>query len=44
MSNFVLGLGGRDVPRNHFKYIVEQVKSLCAAGRQGHYEMVGVLE
>jgi pyruvate ferredoxin oxidoreductase alpha subunit len=44
MSNFILGLGGRDVPRNHFKYIVEQVKGLGASGRQGHYEMVGVLE
>ncbi|MDR3038033.1 MAG: pyruvate ferredoxin oxidoreductase [Candidatus Adiutrix sp.] len=44
MSNFILGLGGRDVPRNHFKYIVEQVKGLGAAGRQGHYELVGVLE
>ncbi len=44
MSNFILGLGGRDVPRNHFKYIVEQVKDLGATGRQGRYEMVGVLE
>jgi pyruvate ferredoxin oxidoreductase alpha subunit len=44
MTNFVLGLGGRDVPRNHFKYIVEKVKELGASGRQGHYEIVGVLE
>lgn len=44
MSNFILGLGGRDVPRNHFKYIVEQVKNLGDSGRQGHYEMVGVKE
>jgi len=44
MTNFVLGLGGRDVPRNHFKYIIERVKELGASGRQGHYEMVGVLE
>jgi len=42
ISNFVLGLGGRDVTRNHFKYIVEQVKELGSSGRQGHYEMVGV--
>ena len=41
ITNFVVGLGGRDVPRDHFKYIAEQAK---AAGRQGHYEMVGVLE
>ncbi len=39
----MLGLGGRDVTRNHFKYIVEQVKELGSTGRQGHYEMVGVL-
>ena len=44
MSNFILGLGGRDVPRNHFKYIVERVKELGDAGRQGRYEMVGVNE
>ncbi|MDR2826748.1 MAG: pyruvate ferredoxin oxidoreductase [Candidatus Adiutrix intracellularis] len=44
ISNYVLGLGGRDVTRNHFKYIVEQVKSLGADKRQGGYEMVGVLE
>lgn len=44
MSNFILGLGGRDVPRNHFKYIVEQTKSQSENGRQGHYEMVGVNE
>jgi pyruvate ferredoxin oxidoreductase alpha subunit len=44
MTNFILGLGGRDVPRNHFKYIVEKVKELGASGRQGRYEIVGVLE
>lgn len=44
MSNFILGLGGRDVPRNHFKYVVEKAKDLGAAGRQGQYEMVGVQE
>ena len=44
MTNFVLGLGGRDIPRNHFKYIVEKVKELGPSGRQGRYEMVGVLE
>jgi len=44
MTNFILGLGGRDVPRNHFKYIVEKVKELGPEGRQGSYEIVGVLE
>jgi len=44
MTNFVMGLGGRDVTRGHFKHIVERVKELGASGRQGHYEMVGVLE
>jgi pyruvate ferredoxin oxidoreductase alpha subunit len=44
MSSFIVGLGGRDVPRDHFKYIVERVRKLGASGRQGHYEMVGVLE
>jgi pyruvate ferredoxin oxidoreductase alpha subunit len=44
ISNFILGLGGRDVPRDHFKYIVERAEELGDAGRQGHYEMVGVLE
>lgn len=44
ISNFILGLGGRDVPRNHFKYIVERVKELGTTGRQGQYEMVGVRE
>lgn len=42
IANFVMGLGGRDVPRNHFKYIAEQVKELGTAGPQGRYEMVGV--
>ena len=42
IANFVLGLGGRDVPRNHFKHIVEQVKELGTAGSQSRYEMVGV--
>jgi pyruvate ferredoxin oxidoreductase alpha subunit len=41
ISNFVVGLGGRDVPRDHFKYIAEKAK---ASGLQGRYEMVGVLE
>jgi len=44
MTNFILGLGGRDVTRNHFKYIVERIKELGASGRQGSYEIVGVLE
>ena len=44
MTNFVMGLGGRDVARSHFKYIVERVKELGPEGRQGHYEIVGVLE
>ena len=44
LSNFILGLGGRDVPRNHFKYIVEQVKALGPEDSRGHYEIVGVLE
>lgn len=41
ISNFIIGLGGRDVPRDHFKYIVERAG---AQGGQGRYEMVGVLE
>jgi len=44
MTNFILGLGGRDITRNHFKHIVERVKELGASGRQGCYEIVGVLE
>lgn len=44
ISNFILGLGGRDVPRNHFKYIVERAKEIGSDGRQGHFEMVGVNE
>ena len=44
MANFILGLGGRDVPRNHFKYVVEKVKELGTTGRQGHFDMVGVNE
>lgn len=44
ISNFILGLGGRDVPRNHFKYIVERAKEIGSAGPQGHFEMVGVNE
>ncbi|MDR2935418.1 MAG: pyruvate ferredoxin oxidoreductase [Candidatus Adiutrix sp.] len=44
MTNFILGLGGRDVPRSHFKHIVERVRELGASGRQGRYELVGVLE
>ena len=44
ISNFMLGLGGRDVTRNHFKYIVERAKEIGADGRQGHFEMVGVNE
>ena len=44
MANFVLGLGGRDVPRNHFHYIVEKVKDVGSSSSQGHYEIVGVSE
>lgn len=44
IRNFVLGLGGRDVPRNHFKYIVQQVKEPGTCSAQGQYEMVGVTE
>ncbi|MDR1488048.1 MAG: pyruvate ferredoxin oxidoreductase [Deltaproteobacteria bacterium] len=41
ISNFVLGLGGRDVTRDDFKYIFDR-----AAAQQGQtrYEIVGVLE
>lgn len=44
ISNFILGLGGRDVPRNHFKYIVEKVKEYGPAGQTDGFEMVGVME
>ncbi len=44
IANFVVGLGGRDVPRNHFKYIIERVKETGTSGRPGQYEMVGVNE
>lgn len=43
ISNFILGLGGRDVPRNHFKYVVQRAGELAKTG-QGRFEMVGVNE
>ncbi len=44
ISNFLLGLGGRDVPRNHFKYVVQRAGELAGTGRQDRFEMVGVNE
>ncbi|MBW2062278.1 MAG: pyruvate ferredoxin oxidoreductase [Deltaproteobacteria bacterium] len=40
---FTLGLGGRDAPRDDFKYIYEQCQVLPEKG-QDRYEMVGVME
>ena len=41
--NFTLGLGGRDVTREQFKYIYDQCQALPDKG-QDRFEMVGVLE
>ncbi|MDR1394920.1 MAG: pyruvate ferredoxin oxidoreductase [Deltaproteobacteria bacterium] len=41
ISNFILGLGGRDVKRSDFKYIAEKAASPAGWDR---FEMVGVYE
>jgi pyruvate ferredoxin oxidoreductase alpha subunit len=41
--NFTLGIGGRDVTRENFKYCYEQCQVLPEKG-QDRFEMVGVLE
>jgi pyruvate ferredoxin oxidoreductase alpha subunit len=41
--NFALGIGGRDVTRDDFKYLYEQCQDLAVKG-QDRFEMVGVME
>jgi pyruvate ferredoxin oxidoreductase alpha subunit len=41
ITNFIIGLGGRDVTRDDFKYVFERAAS---AEAQTRYEIVGVLE
>ncbi|MFH1136156.1 MAG: pyruvate ferredoxin oxidoreductase [Pseudomonadota bacterium] len=41
--NFSLGLGGRDVTRDSFKYIYDRCQALAVEG-QDRFEMVGVME
>jgi pyruvate ferredoxin oxidoreductase alpha subunit len=41
VSNFILGLGGRDVTRDDFKYITKRAKELSGSP-QNRYELVGV--
>jgi pyruvate ferredoxin oxidoreductase alpha subunit len=43
VTNFILGLGGRDVTRDDFKYIAKRAKEL-EGSVQNRYELVGVWE
>jgi pyruvate ferredoxin oxidoreductase alpha subunit len=43
ISNYVLGLGGRDVTRDDFWHITERAKQ-PGAGQRPRYELVGVME
>jgi pyruvate ferredoxin oxidoreductase alpha subunit len=43
VTNFVLGLGGRDVTRDDFKYIVKRAQELSGSV-QNRFELVGVWE
>jgi pyruvate ferredoxin oxidoreductase alpha subunit len=43
VTNYVLGLGGRDVTRDDFKYIAKRARELSGS-KQDRYELVGVWE